>query len=132
MSKENEQERRRLETRIHEHKMSEAQDTLAELRQNTHTPPVKKARIEGNKASASASASAYQLSCVKDVAELALHKLDSWSAADIKKHIDSLCGFNSVNYSGIETKEELERLLTRFWLCNPERMPEYRAMMKKK
>ena len=75
---------------------------------------------------------AYELSRVETVAELALRKLDSWSVADIKAHIVSLCSFHSVNHSGLETKEELERLLTRFWLCNPERMPEYIAMMKKK
>ena len=54
MSKENQQERRRLETRLHEltNEMSKAQDTLAELRQDINAPPVKKARIEGNDAGA--------------------------------------------------------------------------------
>ena len=75
---------------------------------------------------------AYELSRVTDVAQLALNKLDSWSIDDIKAYINSLCSYSSINHSGIDTKEELERLLTRFWLCNPERMPEYRAMMKKK
>ena len=75
---------------------------------------------------------AYELSRVTDVAQLALNKLDSWSIDDIKAYINSLCSYSSINHSGIDTKEELERLLTRFWLCNPGRMPEYRAMMKKK
>jgi hypothetical protein len=81
-------------------------------------------------AGASASDFSFVLSRVTDVAQLALDKLDSWSIVEIKAYINSLCSSNSINHSGVETKEELERLLTRFWLCNPERMPDSRAMMR--
>ena len=81
------------------------------------------------RAFASASDFSSELDRVTDVAQLALDKLDSWSVADIKAYIRSLCSANSIDHRG-KTKEELQRLLTRFWLCNPERMRDYRAMMR--
>ena len=83
------------------------------------------------RAGASASDFSSNLSRVTDVAQLALIKLDFWSIEDIREYIRSLCSANSIDHEG-KTKEELQRMVTRFWLCNPERMPEYRAMMKKK
>ena len=77
--------------------------------------------------------SALQLSHVKGVAELSLHVLDSWTVAEIKGHIDSLCSSSpQLDYSGCEQKEELKMLVTRFWFLNPERMPECIERIKKK